>query len=221
MKTDAADIEPTRHDKGGYMAENLARLREERGLSTTRLADLLSQLGTPIPATGITRVEKGQRRVDTDELLSLALALKVAPLTLLFPDSAGSELVQLTPNREVTARTAWRWGVGLSPAIDPAPQSEGYPIGPGDDPAAAAEADEREQDYHRQRAEYLALALPPELRRAADQAAVRVARQLAELVEDLVAQVSAEDAAPLLRMARRRHQALGLELEELEEQLKP
>ncbi|WP_405489125.1 helix-turn-helix domain-containing protein [Streptomyces sp. NBC_00096] len=205
---------------GDRVRANVERLRVARGLTKKDVSDRARELGRSIPPLGISRLEAGTRRVDADDLVTLALVLNVSVNTLLLPPSAGDGEIELASGRAVTARTAWRWSQGGGPAIDPAPESDGYPIGPGGDPVAAAEADEREQDYHRQRAEYLALALPPELRRAADQSAVRVARQLAELVEDLVAQASAEDAAPLLRMARRRHQALGLELEELEEQLK-
>lgn len=68
---------------GLRLMKNIKRIREGRGMSTTRLAAALEQLGQPIPATGITRIEKGQRRVDVDELIALAEVLDVDPIRLL------------------------------------------------------------------------------------------------------------------------------------------
>ncbi|MFC9631396.1 helix-turn-helix domain-containing protein [Streptomyces mirabilis] len=206
------------------MAANLVRLRKERGLSTTRLSAALEGLGQPIPATGITRIEKGQRRVDADDLVALALALNVAPITLLLPPSSSDEQAHLTANQHVTSRTAWQWGAGQGPAMDWVPGEAVSLAEPGADPAIAAEAYEREQEYGRQRSEYLAQAMPPELRRSAEQPSVRLARQLADLVEDLVSVEAGTDpsaAAARVRMAVRRHQQLGIELEELQERFDP
>lgn len=202
------------------VAANIERVRKARQLKQKDVSDALGAIGRPTLATVVSKIERGERRIDVDDVVALALALNVSPLTLLMPDEASGQPVKLTEGFEVDRLTAWGWALGRGPAADWSPDRVGYPIGPGDDPVAAAEADEREQDYNRQRAEYLALALPPELRRAADQSAVRVARQLAELLEDLATAAAADEPVALLRMARRRHQQLGLELEELEERLK-
>jgi transcriptional regulator with XRE-family HTH domain len=99
------------------VAANLKRLRKARSMSTTQLSDALDEkTGQKIPATGITRIEKGQRRVDTDDLVALALVLRVSPLTLLMPEGWNSDPVKLAPKVEVPAQVAWLWGQGESPA---------------------------------------------------------------------------------------------------------
>ncbi|MET9083755.1 helix-turn-helix transcriptional regulator [Streptomyces sp. NPDC004237] len=207
------------------MAVNLKRLRTARGMSTTRLSKALKDdAGHAIPATGITRIEKGQRRVDSDDLVAFALVFNVSPLTLLLPSTANDAAAALTDKREVTSRTAWYWGVGRRPATDWEPGAAANLAGPGVDPAIASDAYEREQEYARQQAEYTALALPPELRRITDNQAVRTARQLLELVEDLTTPDPESDhthQAAMIRMARRRYESLGIELEELQEHLAP
>jgi transcriptional regulator with XRE-family HTH domain len=70
---------------GRQVAANLRRLRDERGLSTTQLSRLLAEVGRPIQATGITKIEKGLRKVDVDDLFALAYVLDVAPVHLLVP----------------------------------------------------------------------------------------------------------------------------------------
>ncbi|MEU3340695.1 helix-turn-helix transcriptional regulator [Streptomyces sp. NPDC006668] len=131
-----------------HVAANVKRLREARGLSTTRLAAAVEELGQSIPATGITRIEKGQRRVDSDDLVALALALNVAPIALLLPPRWGSDTVELTPTVEVSAQVAWLWAQGEAPAAE-APSNT-------DDAEDAA--------YWRQWESYQALSLPPERR---------------------------------------------------------
>lgn len=73
---------------GRRLAANLYRIRNARGLTTRKLAQRLSDLGRPIPASGLTRIEKGQRRVDVDDLLALASTLRVEPMQLLERDLA-------------------------------------------------------------------------------------------------------------------------------------
>lgn len=101
---------------GQQVAANLLRLRTKRGLSTTQLSATLGELGQPIPATGITRIEKGQRHVSADDLVALAIALQVSPLTLLLPwlESADAE-VEIAGVGTVTAHQAWFWAMGFRP----------------------------------------------------------------------------------------------------------
>lgn len=97
------------------VAENLARIRAERRLSTRALSDALSQLGRPILANAITKIEKGTRRVDADDLVALALALDVSPNALLFPPVGDIDEIELTPGAPVSAFDAWRWATGEVP----------------------------------------------------------------------------------------------------------
>jgi transcriptional regulator with XRE-family HTH domain len=70
---------------GMQVMSNVKRLREARGLSTEKLAAAVVAIGRPMHATAITKVEKGQRRVDVDDLMALATVLGVTPAYLLVP----------------------------------------------------------------------------------------------------------------------------------------
>lgn len=97
-----------------YAADNLVRLRKARGLSTTRLSAALKEIGHSIPATGITRIEKGERRVDVDDLVALSVALKVSPGALLLPPTVVGE-VEVAGSKTVNALDAWLWMNGQRP----------------------------------------------------------------------------------------------------------
>lgn len=100
----------------GQVARNVARVRTARGVSTTRLSAQLKELGQSIPPTGITRIEKGQRRVSAGELAALAVALRVSPLTLLLPwTDAPDEQVDVPGLGPVTAERLWMWADGAVP----------------------------------------------------------------------------------------------------------
>lgn len=103
---------------GRTVAANLLRLRKERGLSTTGLAAALKDAGRSIPATGITRIEKGQRRVDVDDLMALAVVLGVNPAALLMPP-VPEGTVELTAAGKVDAQAAWQWAKGIRPLCIP------------------------------------------------------------------------------------------------------
>ena len=107
---------------GRQVIDNVRQLREARKLTYTELSAKLAQLGRPIPVLGLSRIEKGRRRVDADDLVALALALRVNPGALLLPRSvaAGDEQVALTPAAAYPAEDAWWWadGHGQLPAGD-------------------------------------------------------------------------------------------------------
>lgn len=105
---------------GEYVARNVRKLREDRELSTTKLAERLKDLGRPIGPTAITRLEAGQRRVDTDDLVALAIALGVSPNRLLLPAERADDerdTVALTPNKSSEWHLAWRWAAGDQPLL--------------------------------------------------------------------------------------------------------
>lgn len=108
----AIEVGPT----GRTVAANIARLRERRGLTTRQLSGMLERAGRPIPASGITRMEKGERVVTTDELAALAVAFGVSPSALLLPlTNRHDERVEITGGGEVDALRAWEWGIGRLP----------------------------------------------------------------------------------------------------------
>lgn len=87
------ELEKTKKNPLGPIGENVrlnvARYRAERGLSYTRLSDRLANAGRPIPTLGLARLEKGERRVDADDLVALAEALEVTVEHLLAPQATG------------------------------------------------------------------------------------------------------------------------------------
>ncbi|WP_240503047.1 helix-turn-helix domain-containing protein [Streptomyces prasinopilosus] len=72
---------------GSNVAANVQRIREARRLSTRQLSTRLAEVGRPIPASGITRIEQGMRRVDVDDLAALAKTLDVQVAQLLLSPS--------------------------------------------------------------------------------------------------------------------------------------
>jgi 8-oxo-dGTP diphosphatase len=105
---------------GRYVIRNLERLREQRGLTYRQLADRLSDIGRPIPTLGLSRIEKGNRRVDADDLVALCVALEVSPAALLLPPDPGGDddEVDLTERLSVPGHAARRWAAGHSPLPD-------------------------------------------------------------------------------------------------------
>lgn len=62
---------------GEALTRNLKHLREARHLRLDDLADLLAQAGRPLSKTTLSQIETGGRRVDVDDLVAIALALRV------------------------------------------------------------------------------------------------------------------------------------------------
>ena len=98
---------------GAYLIKNLEQLRKARRLSYQDLAARLQAIGRPIPALGLSRIEKGTRRVDADDLVGLALALGVNPSALLLPrDVPPDGAVSLTDDYQASGTDAWAWADG-------------------------------------------------------------------------------------------------------------
>lgn len=97
---------------------NIAIFRAELGMTYAALSRELERRGHPIPPLGLRRIESGERRVDVDDLMALALSLGVNPHALLLPSLKGSEIpgpVTGADQRSVSSRQAWDWAVGLRP----------------------------------------------------------------------------------------------------------
>lgn len=103
---------------GAYVVDNLKQLREARGLTYQKLSDRLRELGRPIPTLGLSRIENGNRRVDADDLVALAIALDVNPAALLLPrNTAPGDEIRLAPDFAVAAVSAWEWSAGRYPLV--------------------------------------------------------------------------------------------------------
>lgn len=75
---------------GDTVRGNVLRYRTRLNLGYAELARRLEELGRPIPVLGLSRIERGERRVDVDDLMALAVALGVSPTSLLLPDTTDS-----------------------------------------------------------------------------------------------------------------------------------
>lgn len=101
----------------GPVADTVARrvkaLRAAYGVTLDELSSRLTEAGRPILASGLSKIEQGDRRVDVDDLVALAVALGVPPVLLLTdPHAAVTELTGA-----VSAHTfdALLWHVGETP----------------------------------------------------------------------------------------------------------
>ena len=105
---------------GRYVIENLKQLHDVRRFTYRELADRLAELGRPIPTLGLSRIEKGTRRVDADDLVALAIALGVNPSALLLPrDTGPGDEIKLAQDFPVAAVAAWEWSAGHYPLVPP------------------------------------------------------------------------------------------------------
>ena len=106
------------------IAGNLRRMRKRRGLSTYDLAARLKEIGWPVQQSGITRVERGERRVDVDDLVALSVALNCSPNRLLMPEeleiSRSGQVgygAILIGDVLVDTRDMWAWACGEKPLV--------------------------------------------------------------------------------------------------------
>ncbi len=113
MATRPVEIGPT----GRQTATNIERIRTLLGISQRQLAECLSDLGRPIPSTALSKIERGDRRCDVDDLVAIAAALGVSPATLLLPPVADDTITTVTGAGEVTTRHAWDWADGIHPLL--------------------------------------------------------------------------------------------------------
>lgn len=108
-KTNQIDI------TGTTVAANIKRLRGGHMLKD--VSEQLSKIGRHITPLALARIESGERKVDVDDLMALAIVFNVSPLTLLLPES-GSALVtsKITGvSHEYGSNILWLWGRGDEP----------------------------------------------------------------------------------------------------------
>lgn len=111
---------------GETVRKNIRRIRDSKGISGPELSAKLDELHRPIPPLGIHRIESGQRRVDVDDLVNLALALDISPITLLMPEApSDTEGVSISGYEgEIEARRAWGWLSAKNPLTDTGPAAK-------------------------------------------------------------------------------------------------
>jgi transcriptional regulator with XRE-family HTH domain len=95
---------------GDTLRLNIKRIREGQRVTYVELSDRLESIGRPIPVLGLRRIERGERRVDVDDLLALAYALGVPPVDLLVPgDLVSQDMYGITPEVHAHAGPARAW----------------------------------------------------------------------------------------------------------------
>lgn len=111
---------------GKAVAVNVRRLIKEQRLTFAELSERLAKVGRQIPPLGLRKIVAETRRVDADDLVALAVALKVSPATLLMPEvsTAGPrDRVTMTgtdpsgPPVQIPARAVWEWLTAEKPIV--------------------------------------------------------------------------------------------------------
>jgi len=97
------------------VSENVKKHRERNGYGYARLSRELTKLGRDIPSLGLSRIESGDRRVDVDDLMALALVFGVSPIRLLMPDAPDKDDTVRLTGATTNASRAWSWLNGSYP----------------------------------------------------------------------------------------------------------
>lgn len=99
---------------GKRVAATVREIRKRRGMSVRLLSERVTELGRPVLPSAITRIESGERRLDVDDLMALALALDVSPVTLMLPASTtcADDPVPVSSTMDLPWSVAWRWAHG-------------------------------------------------------------------------------------------------------------
>lgn len=100
------------------VATNVKSIRTARRMTLDDLARRLRDLGYPILKSGLSKIESGERRVDVDDLMALAIALKVTPNRLLLTGEVTDEQIGLTNGFSTSDRAAWQWSYAETPQME-------------------------------------------------------------------------------------------------------
>ena len=113
---------PTARDVG----LNLKRVRQERSLTQEQVSRRLDGTGHSIGPAAVGKIETGDRRVEVDDLMALAVALDVSPLSLLLPWSWYPDQPQAVTglHTKPTAERIWMWAIGSEPLFADADADE-------------------------------------------------------------------------------------------------
>ena len=99
---------------GMVAAQNVHRLRGN--MTFAELGRQLEDIGHPIPPLGLRRIEKGQRRIDVDDLVALAQIFGVSPLGILLPHGLVYDRVKYLASdldeTDQSVRMLWLWALG-------------------------------------------------------------------------------------------------------------
>jgi hypothetical protein len=104
------DIGPT----GRTVSANVIRLRAVQDLTSKELA-YRTPADHQLDRSIVLKIERGERRVDVDDLIALSIAFDVSPLALLLPSPrTPGEVVHVT-GASATAAKFWGWALAQTP----------------------------------------------------------------------------------------------------------
>lgn len=103
-------VKKTLGPTGRTAAPNIAARRRQLGLTYIALSRRLTHGGHDLSTLALKRIETGNRRIDVDDLMALAGALEVSPITLLMPPDATTHTpIQVTGQNPLPAKFVWNW----------------------------------------------------------------------------------------------------------------
>lgn len=109
---------------GDTVRSNIEMLRKGEGLTYAEMSRQLSEAGRDIPPLGLRRLEAGERKVDVDDLMALAVVLDVAPIRLLMPSTWSTAIdAEATGTGVRSTQDLWNWARGYSPLGEAGPAS--------------------------------------------------------------------------------------------------
>ena len=95
------------------VAHNVKKIRQERGFTLEDLSQALEDVGQPISNSALSKLERGIRRVDVDDLTALAATLDVSPWELMLPQSEDKPVLTGIPEGvSLGEASGWLHGKG-------------------------------------------------------------------------------------------------------------
>ncbi|MDZ4091635.1 MAG: helix-turn-helix transcriptional regulator [Arthrobacter sp.] len=113
---------------GRTVADNIKRVRGARSINYADLSRKLGELGRSISPLAVRRIEEGERRVDSDDLMAISVALGVPPNSLLLPHSDPSPAAAATALAGVKFQDLWVWADGNGPLRGEETAAEGAQV---------------------------------------------------------------------------------------------
>ena len=164
------------------VAGEVRRRRKELRWSAQDLADRCEEIGYPIPRNVIANMESGRRAVlPLVEVMVLAKALRMSPISLIYPVGYVDEVRQLPYQEPRPAWDAVQWFTGNSPAEDATDHMLDHFLAHDLELRSALAAVESE-DYERWKARTAANRVQ---REAAERALARYVEQAAKAKDEL------------------------------------
>ncbi|WP_448070757.1 helix-turn-helix domain-containing protein [Georgenia yuyongxinii] len=93
-----------------HVAANLRRARQSSGVDLRELSARVAAAGRKISPSALSKIETGDRRVDVDDLATLAYALETTPAALLIPREGGTAPTGVPPGFVPEEVRSWMQG---------------------------------------------------------------------------------------------------------------